>query len=64
MNLPALDTTIKRAFTAARHERGIGDGFYQVGHDLRISHNDRDEMQLAADALRLAALSIDADSMR
>ena len=49
------------ASRAAREERGIGNGFYQVGHDLRIGHRDRAAAQRVADAMRLGALMIDAN---
>lgn len=29
-----------------------GDGFYQVGHDLRITHHDRERLQVMADTMR------------
>lgn len=43
-------------FTAEREKRGIGDGFWQVGHDVRVHHPDRQKLQHVVDALRAGAL--------
>jgi len=59
LNLPELEGLVKGTFAAARESLGIGDGFYQVGHDLRITHHDRERMQIMADAMRCAALLAD-----
>jgi len=49
-------------FAALREKLGIGGGYYQVGHDLRISHWDKDRTQQVADNMRVAALLLDAPS--
>jgi len=51
---------LSEVFTEARSKRGIGDGYWQVGHDVRIHHADRPKLQRVVDALREAALLIDA----
>ena len=56
---PAGEDGLSAASSAKREELGIGDGFYRVGHDLRIRHPERKRMQLIADALRVGALLID-----
>lgn len=45
---------------ALRNELGVGDGFYRVGHDLRVSHHDRARSQRVADAFRAGFLLLDA----
>ena len=49
------------ASAAARAKLEIGNGFYQIGHDVRIGHTDREAAQRVADALRIGALMIDAE---
>ncbi len=51
---------LRELSTRHRVRLGIGDGYYQVGHDLRIRHPDRQRAQRVADALRVGALLIDA----
>lgn len=60
---PEFDGGQKDAFKALREELDIGDGYYRVGHDLRIRHPDRKRMQLIADALRAGALLMDASKV-
>lgn len=55
---------LKDASAEKRDALGIGDGFWQVGHDLRISHIDRERMQRVADAFRLGVLMLDAAQTR
>lgn len=50
----------KKVFTQARERFGIGDGFYQMGHDIRVSHADRKAAQRVADTLRAAVLLLEA----
>lgn len=50
---------LKDRFVARREELGIGDGFFQIGYDLRIAHSDREKAQEVADRLRAASLLID-----
>jgi hypothetical protein len=57
--LTELDGPLKKATAEARGKRGVGDGFYQIGHDMRIRHADRERAQLVADALRRGALLLD-----
>ena len=64
LDLPDSNGTVKQVFAKTRRELGIGDGHYQVGHDLRITHHDRERMQVMADALRCAALLANADASR
>ncbi|MEM7204160.1 MAG: hypothetical protein AAF628_28125 [Planctomycetota bacterium] len=58
--LPVAGGQLKDATARARARLGIGDGYYQLGHDLRIRHPDRSRTQNVLDALRLGALLIDA----
>lgn len=58
--IPGFDGTLSDAAAQARRRLGIGDGFYQIGHDLRIRHPDRARAQRVADALRVGALLVDA----
>ena len=58
--LTVAEGTLQDAATASRTRLGIGDGYYQIGHDLRIRHPDRERAQRVADALRIGALLIDA----
>jgi hypothetical protein len=60
MQLPEVDKRLRNAFQSQRERLGIGNGFYQVGHDVRISSNDRKALQAACDALRAGALLVDA----
>lgn len=62
--VPGYDDPLKDVSNDRRHELGIGDGFYRVGHDLRIRHPQRDRMQRVADALRLGALLLDGAAPR
>ena len=57
--LTGLDGPLKKATAEARSIRGVGNGFYQIGHDMRIRHPDRERAQLVADALRRGALLLD-----
>ncbi len=50
---------LEATFTRTRSDLGIGDGFYEIGHDLRIAHHDRERAQRVADALRKGALLLD-----
>ncbi|QDU66157.1 hypothetical protein [Engelhardtia mirabilis] len=54
--LPLGDESLKRRFARERERLGIGDGYFQVGHDLRVSHADSEAAQRVADAMRRAAL--------
>ena len=58
--LNEFDGRLKDVSTATRQRLGIGNGFYQIGHDMRIRHPDRKRAQLVADALRRGALLLDA----
>ena len=58
MELPG--GTVKEVFEKTRRGFGIGDGFYQIGHDVRISHADREAAQRVADAMRSSALLLQA----
>jgi hypothetical protein len=60
MDLPEQDGKVKDVFYDARADLGIGDGFYQLGHDVRIRHPDRELAQSVCDALRAGALLLDA----
>ena len=57
--LPGFDGPLKKATAEARSKRGVGNGFYQIGHDMRIRHADRGRAQQVADALRRGALLLD-----
>ena len=58
--LSGFDGGLNETASQERKRLGIGDGFYQIGHDMRIRHPDRDRAQLVADALRRGALLVDA----
>jgi len=64
LELPAHDGKVKEVFYDERHERGVGDGFYELGHDVRYRHADYERAQRVADALREAALAIDVAAER
>ena len=59
LDVPELGGELKDVLPGIRRERGIGDGFYQIGHDVRIRHADRERAQRVADGLREAALALD-----
>ncbi len=55
-----LEGPLFEASAEKREALGIGDGFFEVGHDLRISHPDRDRIQRVADAFRIGVLMVEA----
>jgi hypothetical protein len=60
----AVPGEVKSAFAGKREELGIGDGYFELGHDLRITHPDLARAQRLADSLRGAILMLEADGDR
>jgi RNA polymerase sigma-70 factor (ECF subfamily) len=60
MTADGFEGRLADASSRIRAELGVGNGFYQIGHDLRIRHPDREPSQAVADGLRVGALLIDA----